>query len=121
MAPTTALVISIASWQLLSLPAFLLVLVGTIWLTRALYHHSGVLAAVIDLGISGLAVAGAIWALGTGSYALTFWCFFLIQALFVWIPEVTTSSTPDRDLNQSDFDNARRLAAAALKRLAATR
>ncbi len=41
-----------------------------------------------DLGLNGLGLSSAIWALTrTGSVLLGIWCFFLVQALFVVIPK----------------------------------
>ena len=59
----------------------------------------------------------ATWAMGTESWTLAAWTFFLIQALFPWIPCVTgprQSEAPPDDR----FEAARSMAQAALERLA---
>jgi hypothetical protein len=61
---------------------------GTLWIIRSLYFYSSTLSALADLGLNGLSLAAAIWALTrTGSVFLGIWCFFLMQALFVFIPK----------------------------------
>ena len=110
-----------AGWSLLSPAAFALVQAGLIWLVRALYHHRGFVAAGVDLGLTAFACAAAVWALGTGSYLVTIWCFFLVQALFVWIPEPATGGHAQGPAGSADFEASRRLATAALKRLATDR
>ena len=119
--PALWLLVTAAGWSLLSPAAFALVQAGLMWLVRALYHHRGFVAAGVDLGLTAFACAAAVWALGTGSYLLTIWCFFLVQALFVWIPEPATGGHAQGPAGSADFEASRRLAAAALKRLATDR
>ena len=60
-----------------------------LWMIRSLYFYSSVLSSLADLGVNGLGVAAAAWAAApTNSIFLSIWCFFLIQALFVYIPAV---------------------------------
>lgn len=101
---------------------YLLMHIGLIWGVRSLYFHSGVLTAGSDFGLSGMALAGAIWAmLTTGSIFAALWCFFLVQAMFVLIPEGFGKSQARtiRDGNDSSakFDRARRTAESAVQRL----
>jgi hypothetical protein len=61
---------------------------GVIWLIRSLYFYSSALPALADLGLNGLGLSAAVWAVTrTGSVLLGIWCFFLVQALFVFIPK----------------------------------
>ena len=49
-----------------------------IWLIRSLYFYNSLLSALADLGLTGLALAAAIWAwFSAGSLFLMFWCLFL--------------------------------------------
>jgi len=95
-----------------------------LWLARSLYFHSGVLSSLVDLGLNALALCAALWALvGTGSLFLGLWCFFLVQALFVAIPErlgrrlvsARCTAVPD-----DPFEHAYRAAETALRRLSST-
>ena len=66
----------------------LLTQVGALWLLRSLYFYSSALSALLDLGLNVAAVATGYWAaVHTGSVFLSVWCFFLMQALFVAIPQ----------------------------------
>ena len=64
-----------------------LLAVGLIWLVRSFLRYSSLLSAMMDglLCTASLACASGA-AMLTGSVALTVWCFFLIQALWVFIP-----------------------------------
>ena len=57
--------------------------------------------------------------LGTGSYLITFWCFFLVQALYVWI--ASTAQGDDAESTAATFEASRNQAVTALKRLATGR
>jgi hypothetical protein len=96
-----------------------------LWLARSLYFHSGVLSSLADLGLSGLALCAALWALmSTGSLFFGLWSFFLVQALFVAIPEslgqrpVPAQHSPGPN---DPFEHAHRAAEAALRRLSSLR
>ena len=108
-------------WVAPPLPLYLLIHVGAMWLVRSLYFYSGVLPALMDLGLSVLSITAAAWAmLQSGSVFLATWCFFLVQALFVAIPPavrrkantVRNSAAPN-----DSFDRARRQADQALAQL----
>jgi hypothetical protein len=103
-----------------SLPLFFVCHVVMIWLVRTLYFHGTFTAALLDLGITGLAFTAAIWAARTsGSLFLAVWCFFLVQALFVVIPEgANAQSQPGGGFDDQPFRRAHRSAGAALRRLA---
>lgn len=98
---------------------YLVAHVALVWGVRVLYHHAGVLAALLDAAVSALALAAAVWAaLGTHSVLLAVWCFFLVQALFTAIPgspaHPQTGGEPQARLR---FRRAQRTAEAALARL----
>ncbi|MGI9223707.1 MAG: hypothetical protein ACR2QX_04450 [Woeseiaceae bacterium] len=107
-------------WVAPPLPLYLLIHVGAIWLVRSLYFYSGLVPALMDLGISTLSVSATVWAITrSGSVFLATWCFFLVQALFVAIPP-TVQRKQARAMQHTDddnFDNARRRADAALRQL----
>ena len=114
-------VISAATWFLAPpLPVYVLMHAGMLWLVRSLYFHSGVFPALLDLGLSALSVSAATWAVTrSGSVFLASWCFFLVQALFVFIPRRVAAPGPGDALGNDDdtFERARRRADAALKQL----
>ena len=104
-----------------SLLVYLTVHVGMVWLIRALYYTAGVLPALLDLGLSALALAAAVWAAGqTGSVFLAVWSFFLVQALFVVMPRSVRDPALLKDgVRDDEFERAHRNAEAALRRLSA--
>jgi hypothetical protein len=116
--------VSLAAWLLLAGAAWLLSLplslyllahVGAVWLLRALYFYSSPLPVLADLGLQGLALAAALWALShTASPLLGIWCFFLVQALFV--PLGAGKATQQR-AREDRFQHAYASAEAALRKL----
>ena len=108
-------------WVSPPLPLYLLIHVGAIWLLRSLYFYSGVMPALMDLGISTLSVAATVWAITrSGSIFLATWCFFLVQALFVAIPPAIKSKQKAQRNTVTDnenFERARRNADQALRQL----
>lgn len=59
-----------------------------VWIMRSLYFYNSILSALIDLMLNGMSLIVAVWSWSvSGSLFLTFWCFFLMQALFVFIPK----------------------------------
>ncbi|MCZ6760342.1 MAG: hypothetical protein O7D29_08240 [Gemmatimonadetes bacterium] len=108
-------------WVSPPLPLYLLIHVAAIWLVRSLYFYSGVLPALMDLGLSTLSVSATVWAITrSGSMFLATWCFFLVQALFVAIPpSVKCEQKPLRNtaVESETFENARRRADQALRQL----
>tara|TARA_R110002096_G_scaffold148274_3_gene308855 strand:+ start:2632 stop:3192 length:561 start_codon:yes stop_codon:yes gene_type:complete len=110
---------AITWWVAPPLPLYLLIHVGAIWLVRSLYFYSGVLPALMDLGISALSVSAAVWAISrSGSVFLATWCFFLVQALFVAIPLTIKSKPATKAATDNDtFNNAKRNADRALRQL----
>jgi hypothetical protein len=114
--------LAIATWWMSpTLPLYLLIHVGAVWLVRSLYFYSGVLPALADLGLSALSIAAGMWAVSrTGSAFLATWCFFLVQSLFIVIPASVSqwkkNSLPEEQDNQA-FERARRQADQALRQL----
>ena len=115
-------VLAAATWWIAPpLPVYFLIHVGAIWLVRSLYFYSGVMPALLDLGLSGLSVSATVWAISrSGSMFLATWCFFLVQALFTAIPPaikkrraVQRSAATDNET----FDHAKRNADKALRQL----
>jgi hypothetical protein len=94
---------------------------GLLWLLRAWYFHTRLLAVLADLLLTLSGFAAALWAAyWTDSVLLGFWCFFLVQALFIWIPGVgAPSGAPSTrvDSDAENFARAQRAADAALRKL----
>jgi hypothetical protein len=115
-------IIATLAWMLsLPLTLFIFVHVTLLWLVRSLYFYSSLLSSLIDMGLTGLSLAVALWAgMHTSSLFLSIWCFFLIQALFVTIPArinrptTTQFITPERE---DTFESAHRSAETALRQL----
>lgn len=99
---------------------WLLAQAAAIWLLRCWACHGSLFTAMAD-GVLGLfaVAAGVVVIHTTHSLFLSLWSFFLIQALFVFIPDSLRSaprtSVPDND---DRFARAQRSAEAALQRLA---
>ena len=112
---------AITWWMAPPLPLYLLLHVGAIWLLRSLYFYSGVMPALLDLGLSALSVSATVWAVSrSGSVFLATWCFFLVQALFVAIPPAMKSrqkSQRNTAIESESFEHARRQADQALRQL----
>jgi len=112
---------AITWWMAPPLSLYVLIHVGAIWLVRSLYFYSGVLPALMDLGLSAFGVSATIWAITrSGSVFLATWCFFLVQALFVAIPPAIKSRQEAQQNTASDretFEQARRQADRALRQL----
>jgi hypothetical protein len=109
-----------ATWLAgLGLGGYLLVHLGAVWLVRSLYYYSGVLPALVDLGLTALGAAFAAWAaLRSDSAWLVLWCFFLVQAFHVLIPASLTRAGAEAHAAPSDaFARAHRAAEAAVRRL----
>ena len=108
-------------WIAPPLPLYLMIHVGAVWLVRSLYFYSGIMPALMDLGLNALSVSAAVWAITrSGSVFLATWCFFLVQALFIAIPPaVQRKAKPEQDTpaDSESFDRAKRHADAALRQL----
>jgi len=123
-------VVVIASWAATSLgcwfldvPLFTQVLIqaGFIWLVRSLYFHGSIFAAALDFGLVSAGLATSAWAMvNTGSLAGALWSFFLVQALFCWIPDLARKQPGDiyrQQHDQSPFQSAHRVALDAVRKL----
>ena len=90
-----------------------------IWLIRSLYFYSGVLPSLFDLGLNGVSALLAIVAgLHTESLFIGLWCFFLCQALFVFIPSTLQRKPAGlHKLEQDRFERAHQAATAAVRKL----
>ena len=112
---------AITWWVAPPLPLYLLIHVAAVWLVRSLYFYSGVLPALLDLGLSTLSISATVWAISrSGSVFLATWCFFLVQALFVAIPPTENrKQKPQRNTaaDSENFEHARRQADQALRQL----
>jgi hypothetical protein len=108
-------------WLTPPLPLYLLVHVAAIWLVRSMYFYSGVMPALMDLGLSTLSISATVWAISrSGSVFLATWCFFLVQALFVVIPPAVKrrhNAQQNAAADSERFEHARRQADQALRRL----
>jgi hypothetical protein len=108
-------------WVAPPLPLYLLTHVAAIWLLRSLYFYSGLMPALMDLGISTLSVSATVWAITrSGSVFLATWCFFLVQALFVAIPPALAKKRAEQRSTPAEsepFEVARRQADQALRQL----
>jgi hypothetical protein len=108
-------------WIAPPLPFYMLIHVGAIWLVRSLYFYSGVLPALMDLGVNTLSITATVWAISrSGSVFLAAWCFFLVQALFVAIPPAIKSlrkAQRNTAADNENFERARRNADQALRQL----
>src|SRR5262249_44593702 len=92
-----------------------------IWLLRCWCRYTSPAAALADGALGLFAIAAAsVTALHSHSVFLAFWSFFLVQALFVLIPETLQPRIAATDPDDEDrFDQAHRSAEAALRRLTA--
>ncbi len=118
--PALWLIGTTTAWLLLpEITLFAITHITMLWLTRSLYFHSSVLPAVIDFGLCGFSLLAAVaTALYTHSVFLTIWSFFLLQALFVAIPNVIQArQTEPNDQSDRRFKRALHIAEAAVRRL----
>jgi hypothetical protein len=115
--------IACGAWVLgLPLVGYVLLHIGLMWLVRALYHYSGLLPALVDLGLSLLGAAFAVWAAQrSGSAWLALWCFFLVQAFHALVPQtLKRRDAAAREPEVDAFARAHRAAEAAVRRLSST-
>lgn len=119
LASMVGLVLLATALLLLNPPLWLWLMTLTVWLwlmrTLLVYHR--LFAATVDGLLSALALAAAIIAFThSNSLFLALWSFFLVQSLYVFIPDLTASApvVPAED----PFQRAERNARHALRRLA---
>lgn len=115
----------ISGLWLSSFSLMLIVQIAAIWLIRSLYFHNGLLTALADLGLNAFALAAALWALQqSGNLGLTLWCFFLVQALFVFLINGKPDSASNNlglYANANDFQHAYHTAQAAVRKLSSSK
>ena len=103
---------------------YIAVHLGVVWLIRSLYFYSSALSSLADLGLNGLALAAGIVAITrTGSVFLGIWSFFLVQALFVFIPESLqrkSATAPASHAGTDRFQHAYRSAQTAVRKLSSS-
>ncbi len=70
-----------------SILLFLSLHIAAIWLVRSLYYYNSLFSSLTDLLLTAFSLIAAIIAWNmTQSLLLGLWCFFLLQALFIYIP-----------------------------------
>lgn len=92
-----------------------------IWLIRSLYFYNSTFSSLTDLCLTGVSLVIVIW-VWTISFSifLSIWCFFLIQALFVFIPEKINKQKIElfsKQKNDNDFEQAYKSAEMAVRKL----
>ena len=123
-------IVVISGWALVTFVCWLfdvhlfeqvLIQASIVWLVRSLYFHSSMFTALLDLGLVSVGLAASAWAMiNTGSLTASVWSFFLVQALFCWIPDLARRQSGDpRDAqyNRSSFQSAHRVAVDAVRKL----
>ena len=104
-----------------SLLLYITIQLFMIWIMRSLYFYNSVFSALTDLVLTGMSLLVAIWAMSvSGSIFLSFWCFFLMQALFVFIPKnfaVKDKSEYVYPQNDDKFEHAYHAAEIAVSKL----
>ena len=123
-------VLVIAGWAAASLACWffdvallqqVLIQAGIVWLVRSLYFHGSLFSAVLDFGLVAAGLAAAGWALhNTGSLVAALWSFFLVQALFCWLPQLARAPAEGADAESADagqFQSAHRVAIDAVRKL----
>jgi len=107
-----------------SLIIYLAIQLFMIWLMRSLYFYNSVFSALIDLVVTGMSLVVSMWALSvSGSLFLTFWSFFLVQALFVYIPKNFSTKKKSEFIHQTEndkFEYAHHAAEVAVEKLLKT-
>jgi hypothetical protein len=123
-------VVVIAGWGLTSLACWffdvllfeqVLIQAGFIWLVRSLYFHSSMVSAALDFGLVSVGLAASAWTMvNTASLAAALWSFFLVQALFCWVPQLARQQPAGNQSSrheQSSFQSAHRVALDAVRKL----
>jgi hypothetical protein len=115
------LIASITIWVFSpSILLYVMLHLALIWLVRSLYFHAGIVPSLLDLGLTGIALLLALAAgLHTQSLFIGLWCFFLCQALFVYIPAtLQRKARSTRQTRHEDrFERAHQVAVAAVRKL----
>jgi len=111
-----------AAWTLVpGIAAYLIAHALLAGVLRSLFHHTGPLPSLADLGLAILGVAAGLWAFSeSASLWLGLWCFFLVQALFPSIPHRSRGpreGRPRESTPNERFSRAQMLAEAALREI----
>ena len=95
-----------------------------IWLIRSLYYYNSLFSSLTDLFLTAFSLVAAIVAWNMShSLLLGLWCFFLLQALFIFIP--VRFAHRDRNENPGTstgdiFERAHQSAQLALHKISTT-
>ena len=103
-----------------SLLMYLSLHIAAIWLIRSLYYYNSLFSSMTDLVLTVFSLVAAIFAWHSShSLLLALWCFFLLQALFSFIPPQLARSEPGaNDPSAADaFNHAYKSAQAAVHKL----
>lgn len=123
-------IVVIACWATASLGCWLfdiallqqiLIQAGIIWLVRSLYFHGSLFSAALDFSLISAGLAAAAWAMhNTGSLIASLWSFFLVQALFGLLPQMSrerNGAAAEQPADPSSFQSAHRVAVDAVRKL----
>jgi hypothetical protein len=95
-----------------------------IWLIRSLYYYNSLFSSLTDLLLTVFSLVAAIVAWNMShSLLLGLWCFFLLQALFIYIPVDFARRDRNESLNTSTgdtFEHAHQSAQLALHKISTT-
>lgn len=96
---------------------FIAVAISMIWISRTLLFYQRFIPLILDALLQTGAVCTALWIYSTnGSLLLAIWCFFLCQALWVFIPRGSKQTIERSHSNETNdrFSHAYRMAETAL-------
>ena len=95
--------------------------IGVIWGIRSWTTYRRPLPTLLDLLLTLSALAAALWAFSINGIIAAVWCFFLLEALCVLIPQSSAQPSDDTAINDDDsnarFNQAHRNAETALRAL----
>lgn len=119
-------VITTALWLMqIPLSVFLIGQVVIIWLVRSLYYYASVLSSLVDLMLTGTGLLVAFWAIiNTNNLFFSLCSFYLIQSLFVTIPEdwkKPGESKYSMAISDDKFERAYHCAEAAIRKFSSSR
>lgn len=95
--------------------------ISMIWIVRSLYFYNSLWSSALDLALNCFALLAGIFTWQhTSSLLLALWCFFLIQAMFVFIPKqlgAGTKKETEISIDNHTFEHACHQAQIALQRM----
>lgn len=120
---------SAAVWAAGAAPvAFVVLHAAGVWLVRSLHVHERLEEAALDLALGAAALGFAVWAAArVGSLPAAVWCFCVVAAWHVAIPELAAklarrrAHVPATETSGRNFSRALAAADEALRRIAARR